>query len=72
MKILLIAALFLVSCSNESNQKQVYKDSAVYFSNKLAALTDSGYAQNDSLRIMQETRKVIYKTMREYYIDKSK
>lgn len=72
MKILLILALFLASCSSESNQKQVYKDSAVYYSKKLAELTDSGFTQNDSINIIRKNQAFIYKTMREYYIDKSK
>lgn len=72
MKILLIAALFLASCSSESNQKKVYEDSAIYFSKKLAALTDSGLTQNDSTNIMIRGRMKIYEVMRQYYIDKSK
>lgn len=72
MKILFILALFFASCGNESSQKQVYKDSAVYFSKKLADLTDSGYSKNDSIRVMQETRKTIYTAMRQYYLDNSK
>lgn len=61
----------LFSCHNSAD-KQVYKDSAIYFSNKLAEVTDSGYTQDDSVNMMRKGRAKIYEVMRQYYIDKSK
>lgn len=66
----LILAIGALSCSNDSAQAKVYEDSAIYYSNKLSALTDSGYSQNDSIAIMQKNRAFIYKTMRQHYLDK--
>lgn len=70
MKILTVAfTLLLLSCSNKSAQIKVYNDSAIYYSTKLAALTDSGFSANDSIRMKQQTRIFIYQTMRQHYID---
>lgn len=68
--ILFLLSVFLISCGNDSAQAKVYEDSAIYYSNKLSALTDSGYSQNDSIAIMQKNRAFIYKTMRQHYLDK--
>lgn len=73
MKVILsLLAIVLFSCHNSGMAKSDYKDSAIYYSNKLAAVTDSGYTQNDSLNTMRKTRATIYTAMRQYYIDKSK
>lgn len=71
MKILIILlAVVLFSCNNNSKQKKIYEDSAIYYSTKWSELLDSGWSQNDSLAAMQKTRAFIYKTMRQHYIDK--
>jgi hypothetical protein len=64
--------MLLFSCSNNSGQAKTYKDSVDYYSQKLSALTDSGFSQNDSMKTMQKTRIFIYQTMRQHYIDKLK
>lgn len=68
--IILLLAVCLYSCNNNAKQKQIYKDSAVYFSNKWSELLDSGYSKDDSIKIMQKTRAQIYEIMRQHYIDK--
>lgn len=73
MKIIIVLlALCLLSCSNNSKQRKIYEDSAVYYSDKWKAIVDSGYSQDDSMREMQKTRAFIYKTLRQHYIDKAK
>lgn len=59
-----------MSCGNNSNQAKAYEDSANYYSDKLAAITDSGYTGNDSIDMQRKTDKVIYEAKRKYYIDK--
>lgn len=63
---------YLPSCSNNSKQRKIYEDSAIYYSDKWAEVVDSGYTQDDSVNAMRKTRAFIYKTMRQHYIDKMK
>lgn len=72
MKLLLTIAIVLIfiSCSSNSKQAKIYEDSAVYYANKWAAVVDSGYTQNDSINQARKTMSFIYKTKRQYYIDK--
>lgn len=70
MKKIIIIALVLASCSNKSSQVAVYKDSAVYYSNRMAAIADAGYSHDEATRIKEKTDYVICSTMRKYYIDK--
>jgi hypothetical protein len=73
MKILLIIAIVLLaSCSNKADQTEVYQDSAIYYSNRMAAIADAGYSLNEYERIQQKTEYTICSTMRQYYIDKTK
>jgi len=67
--LLLLYFTTIISCSNKSSQIKVYEDSAIYFSKKLSAITDSGFSMNDSIRMNQKTRIFIYQTMRQHYID---
>lgn len=68
--LLIILCIFLLSCNNNSGQAKIYKDSVDYYSQRLSALADSGFSQNDSIKTMQKTRVFIYQTMRQHYIDK--
>lgn len=70
--IILLIAVCLFSCDNNSKQRKIYEDSAIYYSNKWAEVVDSGYTQDDSVSAMRKTRAFIYKTMRQHYIDKMK
>ena len=68
----IIICVLTLSCNNNSGQAKIYKDSVDYYSQKLSALADSGFSQNDSIKVMQKTRIFIYQTMRQHYIDKLK
>jgi len=74
MKIILFALIItaFASCSNTSNQKKIYEDSANYYSNKMTEITDAGYSSVDSIYQKQKTDYFIYQTKRKYYIDKMK
>lgn len=71
MKLLitLLCLTTILSCTNNSAQIKTYEDSGNYFSQKLATLTDSGFSNNDSIKMHQKTRIFIYETMRQHYID---
>lgn len=68
--IILLLAIGLLSCNNNSTQRKIYEDSAKYYSEQWKAILDSGYSQNDSIATMQKTRAKIYEIMRKHYIDK--
>lgn len=70
--LIVLFAFALCSCGSNSANTKVYEDSARYYSDKLSRLTDSGFSSNDSIAKMQKTRIVIYKTMRQHYLDKMK